>query len=180
MDNSCLKLSQPIGSLAGLWSLLQRTTQLDHPVVLCGAQEQSHEAFPKYCPVRPVVFPFPVPTVVFWFSVALLRLCNITATPKTYNMALCQCASVVPAAAWMWRLVHFPEHKFPCSSKVLPTGLRIRKRPKEMGDKVNVGPHSAFGRTWSWKAVPVLPSQMVPFQYQGNCWRGKCSFCQHI
>lgn len=31
----------------------------------------------------------------------------------------------------MWRLVHFPERKFPFSSEVLQIGLRIGKRPKK-------------------------------------------------
>lgn len=44
--------------------LLQRTTQSDHPVVLRVAQGQSHEACPGECPIRAVVFPSPVPSVV--------------------------------------------------------------------------------------------------------------------
>lgn len=110
----------------------QRTSQLDYPVVLHVAQ--SHEAFPEDCPIGAVVFPSPVPSVGLWFSVELLRLSNISATPKTHNVALalsvCQCGSST-AAAWMWRSVHFAEHKFPFSSKVLQTGLRIGKRSKK-------------------------------------------------
>lgn len=161
----------------------------DLPITLfccsvCGSGTEPW-CFPRrLCPiVRAVVFPSPVPSVGLWFSVVLLRLYNISATPKTHNVALGlyarQCGAST-AAAWMWRLVHFPECKFPFSSKVFQTGLKIGTRPEKMGDKVSDGPHSLFGRTWSWKAVPVLPSQMVPVEYQGNCWRGTCSFCQCI
>lgn len=84
-----------------MWSLLalllQRTTQSDHPVVLCVAQGQSHEACPEECPIRAVVFPSPVPSVFLWCNVVLLRLCNFSAAPKTHQVALCLCASVVPA-----------------------------------------------------------------------------------
>lgn len=110
----------------------QRTSQLGYPVVLHVAQ--SYEAFPEDCPIGAVVFPSPVPSVVLWFSVELLRLSNISDTPETHTVVLalsvCQCGSST-AGAWMWRSVHFAERKFPFSSKVLQSGLRIGKRPKK-------------------------------------------------